>query len=531
MISPRSKSSRWVLIFAMVVMLITSIPYALGFINQGESWRFTGFVFGVVDGNSYIAKMMAGRAGEWLFRTPFSAQDHKGALLFFPYLVLGKLAVFPARPHLQLVLLFHGFRFLAGMAMILATYDFLSLFIREENWRRWALIIISLGGGLGWLVAGLRVDWADSVPLAFISPESFGFLNLYGLPHLAAARALLLWGMRAFIVADRKIASGMLWMLLGLFQPIYVVVGWCVIGLYLVTLALKTFTDRSSGTPSRWWFFTDRLKRFLWTFTLSSPLVIYTALVFRMDKYLSQWAVQSKTLAPHPMFYLLAYGLLVPFLYFGAKNITRAYPTLGWLVVGWIAIVPFMVSFPSVIQRRLAEGVWVALVILAVKAFDGSFITLSKKWSYTMMLTFTSTIILFAGGIQAVSDPAPPLYISVEEAKTFAYVEEKISSNAVILCSFQTGNPLPAWAPVHVVLGHSPETANYRQIRREVAAFYRTDTPPQTRLDTLNRYQVEYVYWGPAERDLGDWDLGAVDFLTLRFQEGAYQIFQVNSAD
>jgi hypothetical protein len=56
----KAQERRWVLGFAVVVLLITTLPYLLGFWLQGKEWVFTGFVFGVEDGNSYIAKMLSG---------------------------------------------------------------------------------------------------------------------------------------------------------------------------------------------------------------------------------------------------------------------------------------------------------------------------------------------------------------------------------------------------------------------------------------------------------------------------------------
>ena len=54
---------RWVFIFAIIVIVLTSIPYLVGYARQGDDWIFTGFVFGVEDGNSYIAKMLGGGSG------------------------------------------------------------------------------------------------------------------------------------------------------------------------------------------------------------------------------------------------------------------------------------------------------------------------------------------------------------------------------------------------------------------------------------------------------------------------------------
>lgn len=162
-------------------MAVTTIPYLIGYASQGDEWQFTGFVFGVTDGNSYIAKMLSGANGDWLFRTPYTPYPQQGVLAFLPYLLLGKISAPPGQ-HLQLVSLFHIFRYSAGVLAILATYDFLSIFLKSTSVRRWGLAIAILGGGLGWVLVLIgRASVQGSLPLDFYSPESFGFLAIYEL--------------------------------------------------------------------------------------------------------------------------------------------------------------------------------------------------------------------------------------------------------------------------------------------------------------------------------------------------------------
>lgn len=233
--------------FAAALLSATTLPYLIGFASQGEAWRFTGFVFGVEDGNSYLAKMLRGSAGDWLFRSPYSAAPQRGVLAYLPYLLLGKLAA-GAAAHEQLTALFHLFRLGAGFLAIRATYDFLALFVAEIRLRRLGLLLASAGGGLGWIFAlPGRPDWPGSLPLEFYSPEAFGFLALYGLPHLALARALALWGLVAYLKAAgepvrqaglrRGWRIGRLWLLAGLAHPLAGVTLLAVVGAYLLALA------------------------------------------------------------------------------------------------------------------------------------------------------------------------------------------------------------------------------------------------------------------------------------------------------
>ena len=184
---------RWALVFAAGAMLLLTLPYLIAYQTQGTNSRFSGFLFGVDDGNSYIADMRQGADGAWLFHDPYTSEAQRGELVYLPYLLLGKLAG-GAGMHDQLVVLFHLAGILAGIAMMLAVYRFLASFLESIPLRRWGMAAVAFGGGFGWLLA-LR----GTYPLELTSPEAFGFLSIFGIPHLAAARALLMLALAWFV--------------------------------------------------------------------------------------------------------------------------------------------------------------------------------------------------------------------------------------------------------------------------------------------------------------------------------------------
>ena len=161
-------------------------------------------LFAVEDGNSYIAKMRRGAEGEWLFRSPYTADEQAGVPAFLPYLLLGKMAS-GRGSHEQLVALFHLARILAIPLMVFSTYRFVSRFVLEVRWRRWATILASAGGGMGWLVfLSGSSSWLGSQPLEMYSPETFGFLAALTFPHLLLARAFLFLGLDAYLESTAR---------------------------------------------------------------------------------------------------------------------------------------------------------------------------------------------------------------------------------------------------------------------------------------------------------------------------------------
>jgi len=524
---------RWVLIFAFMIMLLTTLPYIVGISSQGEDWRFGGFVFGASDGNSYIAKMLRGSQGDWLYRTPYTAQPQQGALIYFPYYLLGKLAR-PPDLHLKLVVLFHVFRIIAGFLMITASYDFLSIFLRQIFWRRWGLVLVSLGGGLGWLLMLFgRQSWQGSLPLAFYSPETFGFLSLLGLPHLALARALFLWGLKTYLCPEGTWwpqyagkAQGLLWLLMSFFQPLSVVVAWSIVGAHIFFLRLRLAIEPSINRPMALKLWRDWLHRGIWGIILSSPLVIYTMIVFTLDPVLQAWSEQNIILSPHPFHYLIAYGLLVPAAVLGVRALHTDDTWRGWMLFGWTLILPFLIYAPVGVQRRLIEGYWVALVVLAFYSLDCT-VTKLRKRHWLMLMAFPSTLLILVGSFLATTRPNQLLFQPTAQVRAFQHLASHAEADSVVLTAFETGNLIPAWAPVFVPIGHGPESIDLAIIRPQVESFYEQTTSDAQRIIFLSTNNIEYVFFGPNERALGNWNPKESKFLSVVYDQDGYSIFTV----
>ena len=536
---------KWLLGFSLVVALFTSLPYLLGIGAQGNDWRFSGFVFGIEDGNSYIAKMLSGAAGDWLFRTPYTSLEQDGFLAFSPYILLGKLSAPPAQ-HEQLLALYHIYRVAAGLLAILATYDFVALFIREIKVRRMAIMLITLGGGLGWVLVLFGVDQIfGSPPLEFYSPETFGFLSLYGLPHLAAARALLLWGIRSYLIYGRanrvervfarsplrSTLPGWLFLGIGFFQPLTIVIGWAVIGAHGLGLLLLNFRQIYSGSGPGRAAWSGYFRQGVITVLISAPFVIYTFAAFSLDPFLRAWQKQNLILSPHPIHYVFAYGLLMPGAILTVVKIMSAHKRTGEneqhiVLAAWVFLFPFLAYAPYGLQRRLPEGVWVAIVILALLNINLDL--LPRLGLYSLVgATLPSTLILVIGGMIYTREQAIPTYRPASEVDAFLTLAESAKPGEVVLSSYSTGNALPTWAPLAVVIGHGPESAGLAELEPLVAAFFQQETSDQERLNFILDEQISYIFWGPSERALGDWNPGSALYLREIIRVDEYAVFRV----
>ena len=535
-----SPERTWVLVFAICLVLVTAVPYLIAASQRGG--EFTGFLIGVEDGNSYIAKMLAGAQGDWLFRSPYTATEQGGALLYWPYILLGKL-LGPGAQHDLLVLLFHIFRSSAVIALCFAVYDFIAHFIADVKLRRLGLVLIALGGGLGWvlLFAGIP-SLFGAIPLDFYSPETFGFLAVFSLPHLVLARALLLWGLLGYLNVIARAGkprsretskqtsiwwTSFLWLAMALTHLITAALGVLLITAHFAFLFARDYVNRKKGIPLR-----AQVEAIVWVFIGVAPALLYNAWAYWQDSYLKAWAGQNQILSPHPLHYVLAYGLLLPFAYLGLRTLLRHQWTKGSFLLVWLVLLPFLLYAPIGLQRRLSEGAWAMLVVLALSAFEGNRRKASERirnprelWLFS--LAFPSTLILFLGSLQAAQRIEPPVFRPGTEVWAFEELRQTAAVNEVVLSSYETGNVLPAWAPLRVVAGHGPESIDLENLLPRISAIYQGRTIDDTRLEFLQKYGVRYVFWGPNEQRFGSWQPAEEDYLELVVDVGAYEIYRV----
>jgi hypothetical protein len=516
---------KWVVYFSLVLFLVTSIPYLLAYQQAGSQWSFTGFVFGVEDGNTYIAKMLSGANGAFLFKTPYTTMEQNGFLAFFPYLMLGKLTSIPGQ-HEQLVALFHLFRGAGIIFLSIVIYYFVSLFIENEFYRKLALILAMIGGGTGWV----SLFWGGGPSLEIYSPETFGFLSVYGLPHLLFSRALMLLGLYAFLTRKRSYITsvwvGGLWFLMGFFQPMSIPIAWVVLGAYLGVWLVMLLVCKDKRIELSAWFYD--IKRLVVIVLISAPWVVYNYLSFLFDPYLKGWYAQNIILSPSPVDYLLSFAILLPLALWGGYHLIKENNQNGYLLIGWLISFPVLVYLPTNVQRRLADGFWVAFVILMLLPLAEKKI-LKRRYAVLGALPLgVGALILFTGGIWVSIHPDLPIFIPRDEMKVFEYLETHIQAGDVVLADKDISNPLPAWVNGRVVSGHGPESVHYQEANQDIKDFF-LGTGTNRQAEIIRKYGVKYVVSGVKEKDLAEKNLINGTLLNSVFETGDYAVFQVTS--
>lgn len=480
------RDNRILILLSIIAIVITSIPYFLGFNQKNDFYEFSGFIIGVGDGNSYLAKMMLGASGEWLFTTPYTAYPQMKFFAFFPYILLGKFVAVPEQT-LQLIGLFHLFRWAGIIFLILETYRFSSLFVRDKNTALLITFLLIFGGGLGWLAIIFPGLVDHRMPLEFYSPETFGYLSVFSLPHLLFARAFLYKSFRTLLSSGDKannskkpiIRSGFSLFMSGIFQPINLFIGMFVMGVYFLINSIK---EKATSESLK--------KYFLWIVP-ASPLFFYNFFSFLFDPYLSTWQNQNRINSPPFVDYLLAYGLAAFILILVYKKGLNKLINHQLFMNTWILLLPVLVYFPINIQRRLAEGVWLCFCV-----YLGVFVIAKKNIITKILLTsvfILSNLLFTLGSIQTIQYVDAPIYSPKSIIEVGNYLQNKVRIGDVVIAPFDESNLLPAYAPVKVITGHGPESKNLDEITEKLDLFYQGDLSQLQTHNFFKPFNIKYI--------------------------------------
>jgi hypothetical protein len=267
---------------------------------------------------------------------------------------------------------------------------------------------------------------------------------------------------------------------------------------------------------------------------VSAPIVIYNAWLFTSHPVYRTWGAQNQILSPHPLHYLAAYGILLALTVVAARHVWRS-AEYAWLALAWVAMVPFLVYLPFNLQRRLVEGVQVPLSLAAAVGLRrisgaqsrGSSLMSTLAVGVVLGGLLPTNVLLVAGNSMALRGRPSPVFRDSAQVAALDWLSSQVEPSDVVLASYRTGNYLPARVGARVFVGHGPESVRAQQKKALVARFFGGSADDAWRQRLLGEYGVDYVFWGPEERELGAFDPVEIGYLKLVYDRVGYAVFEV----
>jgi hypothetical protein len=447
---------------------------------------------------------------------------------------------------LSLVWTFHICRLLGSLILAIVLYRFLGEFSFDQRSKALLFAWALLGAGLGWLVFPFGMISSD-----FWVAETYPFLSAYATPHFALGLAILL-----FLLLPRKDQSdpanllqnfwrnwqvGVFALLLAFISPFGVIVALGVLGVEwfreLWVLTSTASHDSVQSGRARLGYLREDISsgglsaktaHLMWILLGGAPLLLYDFWIARVQSDLASWNAQNLTPTPPVWDVLIALSPALILGLLGARSLLRRQQ--GWnLLLTWAVLGLLLIYLPIGLQRRFLMGLFVPFVGLAgfgledLAARAGSRNNLVARIGFAASLP-TNLLLLFVSfhGIQTHNEL---LYLTRSESNALVWVEANTPAHALILASPQMGLFIPAHTGRRVIYGHPFETVNASAEEQAVETFFRSGGDPAHVSAFLEQRGVDYVFYGPRERELG----ARLDLSNLSavYKEGDVAIYKV----
>jgi hypothetical protein len=294
-----------------------------------------------------------------------------------------------------------------------------------------------------------------------------------------------------------------------------------VIAAFLALLFVRNRIRRGASSVS----LRAPLVRALVVAAVTVPLLLYSALSFTLDPVLRQWAAQNTLPAPPVWDYLISWSvLLIPAL--GGAWLTRREDERWLLPVGWMIIVPVLAYLPVSIQRRLVEGFWMALVVLALlfveKKLKGGL--RRPVFAVATGLLLPAAVLFWGWTFSSALKPGAPIFLPRSEVRALLWLDANAEPGAIVLSRYNAGNALPAWTGLTTFIGHGPETLHNPEKLFLVETVMDGEKPDEERRTALAQSNADYVLVSPEEQIR----LGAgVPGCELVYREDGWEVWKV----
>jgi hypothetical protein len=120
-----------------------------------------------------------------------------------------------------------------------------------------------------------------------------------------------------------------------------------------------------------------------------------------------------------------------------------------------------------------------------------------------------------------------PIFRDAAEVAVLDWLAGRALPDDVILTAYETGTYLPVRAMTRVFLGHGLETVDADAKEQLVARFFEATTDDAWRWELLAQHSVDYVFWGPVERELGTFDPREALYLQQVYESSGHVVFEV----
>jgi hypothetical protein len=532
---------RFVLAVTAGLLLVTSIPTIFAYLSTPPGKWFSGIVYNVHDTAQYFSWMR--ESGHSLFiENKLTSEPNDPIFLNLHWWIPGRAA---AVLGLSLVQVYHLYRLISIPLLTVTLYSFSAVLFQDLTRRRFAFLLAVFTSGLGWFWVVVKQFTGELLyPTdVYTTPGNSFYVMMVSPPQAFATAVTLLVLMLALLAILKNsftfaLAAGLTALFLGMGHIYDLVTVWAVLGVFGLFLVLR----------DGWSW-----KRFLALFSvvlISAPSALYWGWVSSSANPMWQQALAQydnlEVFTPPPPHLIILLGLTFVVALLGYTGIVPLKKqTDGDLFIKvWFGITLLLIYLPFHFRIMLLTGYQLPLAVMATwviydrimpwlaerqDAWGRVRLASISRWVPLLFLlaVLPTNLYLFAWRLVDLNRHTYPYYLHTSELAAFQWIEDNGRADDVVLSSFDIGHYLPGFTGSRAFLANAVMTMDFFYKHDAVSAFYGDRMSDDERLQLLQRYNVRYIFHGPAERRLGNYDPEQSSLFTQVFSSAETSVYEV----
>lgn len=486
------------LFISLVALFLNHYPHYYALLKTPKNHFYSGQAswFDPWDINNYFATIRWAQEKGGLLLENFNTTEVQPKTLIYPlYTIAGNL--FPNTSHFTL---FYSLAVILGLLLCCTFFIFSYLLLEKPTYSLIALIITSLGGGLGWL-------FSSSGQSADINIPGVTFFSSFQKPHEALAAILYISSLILYFLSVKKqrpllnLFSLILLLLLIPIYPYRLLSYFLICGLFAVIYSNKKTGNRA-------------LVNLGLNLLVSIPIGIVYILHFTSSGYSALTSYEPQPLSLLSL--ILGYGLLLPIFcyqlfHIKQKDMTRVFLNIWFLVSIALSLLPFGIS-------RLYLGTLLFPLVLinlsSLKDMSKNFRP-NPRLLTLILIIFTplSLFFVFNKRIEEAHKTNVWFYLPQGIKDGFEFLEKRRGEGVLAVPLIES------YVSVHtgkkVYLGHKDQTPNFKEKLTNTINFYSGEFPEKDAQEFLTENNIKFVIYSDEEKQVGQ--------LKYQFLESVYK--------
>lgn len=534
---------RFVLAVTLGLILVTSIPTLFAYLSTPPGKWFSGIVYNVHDTAQYFSWMR--ESGHSLFiENKLTSEPNDPIFLNLHWWIPGR---FAAVFGLSLVQVYQLYRLISVPLLTITLYVFSAVIFPDLARRRFAFLLAVFTSGLGWIwvvvkqFAGELLYPTD----VYTTPGNSFYVMMVSPPQAFATAVTLLVLLLALLSILRNnlllaLSAGLLALFLGMGHIYDLVTVWAVLGLFGIFLVLR---DGWS-----WPRFTALVSVVL----ISAPSALYWGWVSSSANPMWQQALSQydnlEVFTPPPPHLLILLGLTFLTALLGYTGIVplKKQSDQTLFIKIWFGVTLLLIYLPFHFRIMLLTGYQLPLAVMATwvlydrvmpwlaerrETFGKLHLSSFSRWVPALFLlaVLPTNLYLFAWRIVDLNRHTYPYYLHTSELSAFNWLEDNANPHDVVLSSFDIGHYLPGFTGSKAFLSNAVMTMDFFAKHDAVTAFYGQEMLDHQRLEWLQKYNIRYIFYGPAERRLGSYNPGQSSLFQEVYSASETSIYELKA--